>query len=1173
MKNKKLLMRFLCALLSVLMLACMVPAVTVSADDGTGTVTEDTEIDYTNVAYDSAEARIAAMTKYFDNGEYSLYCDETLGVVAYKKNATGEILFTNPWDMTKESNTEDTVRNPLMSQIILEYEDSQKGGATLNSYEDAILKGQFAVTPIQNGVRVEYALGEISARILVPMRIERTSFEEKILKPLEENLTSFEYSKFWVYFSLKQQGGMGIATAYPVTEEKGIDIYVFNGDPENTKVLRELEAKILEYCPDYSFAQLDEDYELVEYEYEATSPAVFRMALEYTIDENGLSVCLPANGLRYDETAYRVTDLQILPYMGASYKGNPTRTVKTNTGSTGAGTATDAETEVVYFDNGTTYSGYSFLPDGSGALYELTQKAARVARVYGNDYALLSVTGTHTTPMRMPVFGQVLTATDKDGNKVSSGYMAIIEEGESLASIALNHGTNDYTSIIPSFITRQADTSKSSWTVYAARRYADDYKIRYIILSDDNKAKEAALDSYYECSWMGMACAYRDYLDAQDNGFERLTESDVSTSIPLYIETFGCMDTVKQILSVPVTVSVALTSFEDIETMYEYLLGESVTNVKFKLTGYANGGIYSEVPYKLKWEGSVGGKSGFKDLLEYAAAHPELGIFPDFDFAYTQSSDSSVNMKKYGARTVDNRYTSKRTYSVTQQTLVSHYQMVLSPATFSHFYEKLEKRYAKYSNAAISLSTMGSDLNSSFDEENVSLREDSKNYVMQALDYFTSKNYEVMVDGGNAYTWRYADYILDVPLTSNRYNNEYATVPFMGVVLHGYVEFASTPLNTEGNLTYAMLKAMESGAGIYFVLSYTNTELLKEDEILSQNYSVRYDIWQSRLVEIYKELNAVLADVQTKLIIGHEFLEDSVRIPDKDELLSDALEEAAKQAAAVQERIDNINLATTGISQVSTRLDGYQAMLTAQYAAIQAQRASDSVLMTAWNTYLADKSVANERAFMLALTTYVAQPMANLVAMRAAIDGLKDSATLNYQYLVDTGAEAWIIEDAAEALARINTTYDAICAQYGTKDATFVYAAEKFNDLTAYADVSVEDLLAVYAGALAGDGGQSKINVNLANVVATLAEKLEIKSEPVAEDLIATEETNTSYKYAVDNEVVLVTYGDYDANGNEVAYKSLILNFNDYAITTTVNGVVYNVNAYDYVVIMHTTNS
>ena len=131
MKNKKLLMRLLCALLSIVMLACMLPAITVSAADEAED--EDAVIDYTNVPYESAEARYQAMKEYYNDGTYALACDENLGVVAYKKIATGEILFTNPWDMKKEPSKEESVRHDLMAQIFLTYTDSQAGGKTLNS--------------------------------------------------------------------------------------------------------------------------------------------------------------------------------------------------------------------------------------------------------------------------------------------------------------------------------------------------------------------------------------------------------------------------------------------------------------------------------------------------------------------------------------------------------------------------------------------------------------------------------------------------------------------------------------------------------------------------------------------------------------------------------------------------------------------------------------------------------------------------------------------------------------------------------------------------------------------------------------------------------------------------------------------------------------------------------
>ena len=1201
---KKFLLRFLCALLSVVMLACMLPALAVSAADRSDKpdTSQDSEdwIDYYSktLTYDSVEDRLAEMQLYFETKDYALYCDPDTAAVAYQKKATGEVLFTNPWDMAdKETSTLYTNLDELLSQVIITYlAPGMNAPATINSFSEAVAKKQISILPIRNGVRVEYAIGEVSSRILLPMRIEQESFEQNILTPLEQavkdgKISSRDLSWFKAYFGLRKQGAAGIAEAYPVTEKKNINIYVYNDPNKSPALLRKLEALILQYCPEYSFAQMEADYELVEYEEDAVSPPVFRLALEYTIDANGLSVSLPANGLRYDETLYRITELKVLPYMGATYKGNP---------------ALDPDGKP--YDDGVTYEGYSFLPDGSGVLYDVNTMIQNITRLYGDDYAMISgLTGKHTVPMRMPVFGQTSTITYPDGRVEKQGYFAIIEQGDALASLSLNHSEKLYTSVIPSFITRPQDVSKSGWSVYASRRYTNDYKLRYILLSDDTKAAEHNLTSYYECSWMGMACAYRDYLSATQEGFSRLTDADVEKSIPLYIETFGSTDTVKKIMSIPVTVSVALTSFEDIETMYEYLLGEKVSNVKFKMTGYANGGLYSDVPYKLKWEKSVGGKAGFKDLLEYAAEHPEMGLFPDFDFLYTKNSDSSVNMKKYGARTVDNRYTTKRSYSVTRQSLVSHFEMVLSPATFDHFYEKLEKKYAKYDNLAISLSTMGSDLNSSFDEENISLREDSKNYTVEALDYFTSKGYDVMVDGGNAYTWGYADYILDVPLDSNRYIKQLSAVPFAGVVLHGYVQFAGSPLNMEGNLTYAMLKAMESGAGVYFILSYANTELLKEDELLSQNYSVRYDIWRARLVEIYNELNSVLSDVQTKLIIGHKFL-DGQRVPDEDELLKDALAEAEKQAAALKEKLEKTELAIESVAQASEKMDALYAAFVAQYAAIGAGRNVSSELMAAWDGYR--NQTVDASAFYLTLTKKLAQPLAELVSINQSIDVVLEQAKQHYNYLVTSGAEAQVCSDAAEELSAIIDRYVQIRDMYlGTQSVTlstqakvaFIAATDKVSgaDLgltiddqqkeivnevlgthvrisythatdrgsflygTAYEGLAVETLLALYTLALDGDG----IQVQLADMVNSLAATLVIKPQTNVEAGNAAVDQG-SYKYAIDSDIAYVTYGDY-VNGEKVAYKSLILNFNDYAVTTTVNGIVYNIEAYGYAVIMH----
>ncbi len=1206
-----LMKRLLCAFLSMLMVVCAIPAITISAAEERGEVAD---FDYTREEFTSEADRLAVMEKKFDNGEYALYYDAILGVVAYQKLSTGEVLFTNPWDMSAETCSDDSLRAEMLSQITLSYVDSKNTNWFLNSYVDAALKSQINVKPIKNGIRVEYAIGQISSRLLCPKQIERSSFEEKILAPMEAALgkTTHEFKQFKAYFEemfyaeriLASKKGaedvvaQSMAAKFPVLAEKNINIYVLSAST-TTAQMEHLADMIQTYCPDYSFEEMDRDYEYLGYIEELEAPPIFRMALEYTVDSNGLVVELPANGLRFDESAFRMTNLTVLPYMGACNKAN---------------------------------EGYTFVPDGSGTLYEHSVPTLINGRVYGDDFALFSgISGLHSEVIRMPVFGQVET----NAKGVKRGYFAIIEEGDSLATIAPIHlNYLQHTSVSLSFITRQQDKSVSNWSVYAARRYTDDYRIRYIMLSDDNKAKEANLTSYYECSWMGMAFAYRNYLASTNADFKRLGESDVKTSIPLYIEAFGCMDTVKKVMSMPVTVSVALTTFDDIQEMYTYLAGEKVTNVNFKLTGFANGGLYSEVPYKLKWEKAVGGKSDFKDLVADAAERG-YGIFPDFDFVYTTSASASdsVNMKKNAARTIDNRYTARRIYSATKQAMVSYYQMLLSPATFSHFYEKLERRYSKYDAMGISLSTMGSALNSDYDEDKITLREEAKTYTMEALSYFNERDYDIMLDAANAYTWNYASHILNVPLDSSRYNAELSAIPFMGVVLHGYVEFAGSAFNEEGDLSYAMLKAIENGASLYFILSYANTELLKEDELLSQNYSVRYDIWQKRLVEIYNELNLALADVQTKLIIDHRFL-DGNRVPNENELLDDILEAAKDKADQIADKIENDRIAAVAaIRAASEAAISAEATIKAQSTGIvdlrnrlHQQRSETSELIRIWNTCNgqgAEISASNLTTMTNAFTTLIARRSVNAAkALKLAEDALL-AAKNGYDYLVANDAISQLVNEAEAALDKAVDAYVALLNEYRSEkvaispenklafvkgsEATIEALRGKLTVTKTVADVSDADLAGFVFGtdaalsdkyeglgveALANafirqlieegyydpaDPTASKINV-AAILAAVSGETETVPTPPPSEEEGGGNEGGTGGaegeevivpdppkdKYSLNQNLVLVTYGEVGS-----PYKSFILNFNDYTVQTTVNGVIYTIESYGYVVIYH----
>ncbi len=944
---------------------------------GTGSVVESEEDRmkrYQTTVYANPEQKLAAMKLMSEKGHFAIYADEDSGEVAVKNTITGQTLFTNPYDIGAATSTAN-VKNRLLSQIIVQFKEVESDNKkTYTSFEYAAAKDQIKVKNIKNGIRVEYTIGREEARMLVPRQIEKVRFETLIQAPMEEYYgmtaaeakrifadneydnplfaTAFEFNKRLSYFVYKDLDECSsdrlkqdLLDAFPIVEK--MDIYVLDPAAATIEIGR-IEETIKAACPNYSYEEMDYDHQMTEYTSEEENPPLFKMALEYTIDETGFSVRLPANGIRFNESKFELLSLQVLPYMGA---GN------------------------------NAYDGYAFFPDGSGALFAFEDMKASnnetiTAKIYGEDYAYHKLDMEYQQVVRYPVYGIVedtryydciyinestgeeervtvsgviydaVMKAVEDGTTTSSaiykdygtyilqgevtprvekrGFSAVIEEGDALTSLSYVHeGTQapyDTVSMICSPRPRDeynlADAisvgDNKTVSVVCERKYVGSYKVHFTMLSDETLAEKAVEEGkmeegdWYEASWLGMAISYRDRL--ADKGYLTAPDSSVSTDdIPLYIESFGAMETIEKILSIPVEVKRPLTSAQDVLTMYDQLSsgkvegddGEiiqraQIKNINFKLTGYANGGMYATVPYGLKWEKAVSEEVSMQELFDKAAeinasGDGHLGLFPDADFSYVTTTKfaDGFSMRNHAVRTIDDCYSYKREYMATQQRYAGYFQLAISPAYFSRFYTKYMENYLAYENVTgISVGSLGNALNSDFDEDDPYNREDAKSFVTKALSFISGSNdgqLEVMVDGGNAYTWQYVDHILDAPLDSSRYIVASYSVPFLGVVLHGYMDFAGAPLNMEGDVNYAKLKAIENGASIYFTLSYQNTQNLKEDYYLSQYYSVRYDIWQDDIVEIYGELNAQLKDVQNMPIVDHEFL-SGMRVPDTDEL-------------------------------------------------------------------------------------------------------------------------------------------------------------------------------------------------------------------------------------------------------------------------------------------------
>ena len=407
--------RIICALLSLVMaVGVFAPAVIEPVSAAYADKVDKNGkplIDYLTKVYASPEEKLADMVLVREKAGRQIWYEEFTGEIAFVDTTSGEILFSNPWDVAAPYNkASDSTKQKLLSQLVISYDDN---GTTkeMVSYTDAALRGQIFVKNIKDGIRVEYTIGEERVSRLVPRMIEKSRFEELILDKITDNYSRNRLKNFYTEKNPEdpRHNAAAIAemhAAYPITKTSAI--YVCAADITQRE-LKDLETIIKTYCPEYTYEELAYDHDFTGYVGKDADPPLFKMAIEYRItDEGDLEARLPASGIRFDESVYKINSILFLPYFG--------------TGSN-------------------EYTGYTFVPDGSGTLvrFEDVKKSGYNinGQLYGADYAYHSISAQHTEVMRWPVFGTVTNYPDAD-----RGFFAIITEGDSLTTMRGEYGGN-----------------------------------------------------------------------------------------------------------------------------------------------------------------------------------------------------------------------------------------------------------------------------------------------------------------------------------------------------------------------------------------------------------------------------------------------------------------------------------------------------------------------------------------------------------------------------------------------------------------------------------------------------------------------------------------------------------------------------------------------------------
>ena len=185
-------------------------------------------------------------------------------------------------------------------------------------------------------------------------------------------------------------------------------------------------------------------------------------------------------------------------------------------------------------------------------------------------------------------------------------------------------------------------------------------------------------------------------------------------------------------------------------------------------------------------------------------------------------------------------------------------------ATFIDSYRKLDC-------PELYLASVGSWLSGDYHEKDEVDREESKRLTVQLLQTLADAGYRLKLDGGNAYGLPYASALANVAVTSRDYTLYTETVPFAGMVLHGRMTYTGPAINRQGNQQKALLKTLESGAGLHYMLMGENP-IVFADTAYSEYFSLSAEQWTEAILMTWAQVSPVYTALAGATMDAHEKL-------------------------------------------------------------------------------------------------------------------------------------------------------------------------------------------------------------------------------------------------------------------------------------------------------------
>ena len=753
-----------------------------------------------------------------DNLKFTLDPNTTYFQVLDKKsNSTWE---SNPVDGANDPNSDAQSAKYLQSTLLIEYCDETGIDTIFNNFQYSIMNQVYTIEQEDDYIKVNYTIGDVDKVYLLPSAVPESRmniFLDKMDASTQKKINSY-YRILDINKLRATDNKSDLLSQYP--DLKTSRIYVLR-DGTQDYLKKKIEA--LFEVAGYNRTEYEEDEARYSAKAAKDNP-YFNISVIYRLDKNDLMVELPFENMEWSNK-YPLTKVNVLPFMGA-------------------GSMKD--------------DGFILVPEGNGGIINFNNgksaQSSYYTEVYGWDDGVQRKYVTDEKKSQFPLFG-----IQKNG----SSMMCILEDYNSVASIeagvsgkshSYNYASATYTTLHTASLNVSAKTDKAVM-VYEAKKPIGVIKQRYRFLDTD--------------SYSSMAEAYRNYLMVKYPELDKNEEA----STPINITLVGAIDEVKQRFGFPVSMPVALTSYQEADNILKELIETGYKNLSIRYSAWMNNGIKQSIPTSIKTISQLGSKSKLKKFLNSAK---ELGVpvylegMMQYAYNFGMFDGFAINRDsaKYSSKEEVKLYDFSPIYFGIEDWNDPYY--LLKPQISINSIENIAD-YAKKNSAQVAFSDVGHQVSADYNPKNLITRQQVIDMQVTALEKVALAGTDIMVNGGNDYVLPYVDFISDMDLTGSQFMILDYMVPFYTMAIHGLVEYSGTSLNLAGDYQNEILKSAESGAGLSFTFMKSSAFTLK-DSNYTYLFGADYEKWKDDAYEIYSRYDDELGHCNNQYITGHEQL-------------------------------------------------------------------------------------------------------------------------------------------------------------------------------------------------------------------------------------------------------------------------------------------------------------